>query len=203
MRAPVNRLEERETTEVESLVAEAQAGSSAAFETLYRVHRAGIYTLLRHLVRDPELAADLTQQTFVRAWESLSRLRHPGAFRGWLHRIALNLVRDEAKAGHTRLEVTEAALGSAPGSAREGRGGGANPQAEVLSSELRKVVQAALAALPAEQRAVVVMHHLEGMSVDEIARVVGVRPGTVMSRLARAREAMRERLRPYLEEGDE
>jgi len=186
---------------LEDLVPQARAGDMGAFEALYQRHQAGIYMFLRSQVHDAELAADLTQQTFVRAWESLARLREPGAFQSWLHRIALNLVRDEAKSGRARLEVVASDLGD------EGTGAAASeaaahdpgPEELALSSELRDRVWQALGSVPAEQRAALVMHHMTGMSVAEIARAMKVRPGTVMSRLARGREALRKLLGSYVE----
>ncbi len=160
---------------VQDLVAEARTGSLEAFEALYRTHQAGIYAFIRSQVREAELASDLTQQTFVRAWEGLPRFRASGAFRGWLHRIAANLVRDEAKSGRARLEVSVSAL----------TGDEDDPPIEFVSAkttemiavenELRSQVRIALNRLSADQRAVVVMHHLEGMSVTEIARALDVR----------------------------
>ncbi len=191
---------------VEELVLRAQSGDVEAFEALYRQTQAGIYTFIRSQVRQLELAADLTQDTFVRAWESLARLRKPGAFRGWLHRIAANLVRDEVKSGRARLEVSEASLaagGEDPPRLEESAGGGEQPEQQLLSGEMSREVWAALEELSAEQRAAVVMHHMEGMSVAEIAEAMGVRPGTIMSRLARAREALRTRLSQYVEGSDE
>jgi len=144
-------------------------------------------------VHEPEVAADLTQQTFVRALESLPRLREVGAFRGWLHRIAANLVRDEVKSGRARLEVRESDLPEMEFAAPE------RPEQMALQVELKEEVWRALRTLPAEQRTAVVLHHLEGLSVAEIAVAVGVRPGTVMSRLARARDALRLKLARYVE----
>ncbi len=182
------------------LVARARSGSLEAFGDLYQAHQAGIYTFIRGQVRDPELAADLTQQTFVRAWESLSRLREVAAFRGWLHRIAMNLIRDEAKSGRARLEVVESALEEYD---LTEVAGDADPSADaVINRDLAAHVRQALVGLPEEQRQVVIMHHLEGLGVAEIARAQGVRPGTVMSRLSRAREALRKRLGRYVEAGD-
>jgi RNA polymerase sigma-70 factor (ECF subfamily) len=195
----------RDRENVGDLVNLARAGDTAAFEALYREHQAGIYTFIRSQVREPELAADLTQETFVRAWESLRGLRKVGAFRGWLHRIAGNLVRDEVKSGRARLEVAASEL-----LGDEDRGlrldppdRGEKPEEAALSAELRQQLWSALQELPAEQRGAVVMHHLEGMGMDEIAHATGVRPGTVMSRLARAREALRRRLSEYVEASDE
>jgi len=184
---------------LEELAAEAQGGSLEAFEVLYRRLQPGIYAFIRSQVREAELAADLAQQTFVRAWESLPRLRRAGAFVGWVHRIAANLVKDELKSGRSRVEVAASALGERDAVPTPAAAADAQPDRAAISAELRQAVRAAVAALAPDHQAVVVMHHLEGMSVVEIARALRVRPGTVMSRLARAREAMRQRLRPYVE----
>ncbi len=193
----------KEEAQVQELVARAQTGSLEAFEALYRAHQSGIYTFIRSQVREPELAADLTQQTFVRAWEGLARLREAGAFRGWLHQIAANLVRDEVKSGRARLEVTVSSLTAEEDDPEIEFPSAEEAETTALRNELRGHVRQALAQLPAEQRAVVVMHHLEDLPVAEIARALGVRPGTVMSRLARAREALRKRLARYVEVEDE
>ena len=186
---------------LEDLVPQARAGDMGAFEALYQRYQAGIYTFLRGQVREAELAADLTQQTFVRAWESLPGLRDPGAFQSWLHRIALNLVRDEAKSGRARLEVVATDLADERSGAppREAVARNPGPEELALSSELRDRVWQALGSVPAEQRAALVMHHMTGMSVAEIAKAMRVRPGTVMSRLARGREALRKLLGSYVE----
>ncbi len=191
--------------EVRELVARARSGEVEAFEVLYNMHQAGIFTFIRSQVRQTELAADLTQDTFVRAWESLPKLRDENAFRGWLHRIASNLIRDEVKSGRARLEVVESAWSDEDGSVRPEqptleRDG---PEQIALAREASREVWAALGALPGEQRAAVVMHHLEGMSVEEIAAAMKVRPGTIMSRLSRAREALRQSLRGRVEDKDE
>ena len=190
-----------DTRKLEDMVAQARAGDMGAFEALYQRHQAGIYTFVRSQVREAEMAADLTQQTFVRAWDSLARLREPGAFQSWLHRIALNLVRDEAKSGRARLEVIASDLGDESTGVAAGEVAARDPTPEemALSSELRDKVWQALGSVPAEQRAALVMHHMTGMSVAEIARAMEVRPGTVMSRLARGREALRKLLGSYVE----
>lgn len=192
---------------VEDLVTRARSGDLEAFEMLYRSHQAGIHTFVRSQIRNAEAAADLTQETFVRAWESLPRLRKPGAFRGWLHQIAGNLVRDEVKSGRARLEVVASVLaGSEDGSGRElpeQASPDGTPESRLLEQERSEEIQAALQELSAEQRAAVVMHHMEGMGVNEIAAALGVRPGTIMSRLSRAREALRSRLSRYVEGSDE
>ncbi len=192
-----------EKPQVDDLVLRAQSGDVDAFESLYRTHQAGLYTFILSQVRNHELAADLTQDTFVRAWESLARLRQAGAFKGWLHRIAANLVRDQVKSGRARLEITQSALAGEDGEAPELQArDDSDLLSEGISPEMCSAVWQAIGELSAEQRAVVVMHHMEEMSVNEIARVAGVRPGTIMSRLARAREILRKRLAPIVEADD-
>jgi len=173
-----------------ALVERARSGDAEAFGALYEQRRAQIYTFLRYLVRDREEAADLTQQVFVRAWDGLPRLRKPEVFGAWLHRIARNLARDRAKSARVRMEEPLPDEDETVGAGDAGSG--------LLEKEMRRQVRDAVAALPEIHRGAVVMHHVEGLSVNEIAQALGVSPGTVMSRLARAREALRERLGPYL-----
>jgi len=190
--------------EVQDLVVRARAGEADAFEALYRAYQGGIYTFIWSQVREPELAADLTQDTFVRAWESLPRLRQAGAFRGWLYRIARNLVRDEVRSGHARLETVASALaGDGDPGLHEPAAESDGPEDVLVTKEMKGEVWRALESLTPEQREAVVMHHMQGMGTSEIAKVMGVRPGTVMSRLARARDALRKQLSGYVERSDE
>jgi RNA polymerase sigma-70 factor (ECF subfamily) len=188
----------RDGDDLAELVARARTGDVGAFEALYHSFQAGIHSFIRSQVREAELAADLTQQTFVRAWESLPRLRQEAAFVGWLHRIASNLVRDEVKSGHARLEIAASNALDEPMPDPEATA----PEEAAVAQGLKTAVWAALGQLPPDQRAAVVMHHMEGMSVAEIAQAMKCRPGTVMSRLSRAREALRRRLSSYVEDSN-
>jgi RNA polymerase sigma-70 factor (ECF subfamily) len=175
-----------------SLVREAQGGSLRAFEQLFRGHEQRIYSLALHMVGDAAAAEDLTQDTFVRAWEHLRRLRHERAFGGWLRRIALNLIWDHLRGRQTGEELSDDDSEAWPDPAA--------PLDQTLAEEaLARKVQAAVLALPAHQRVVVAMFYWEDMPVNDIARVLGIARGTVISRLARGREALRRRLGPTLE----
>ena len=175
-----------------SLVRQAQSGSLPAFEQLFRAHEQRIYSLALHMVGDVAVAEDLTQDTFVRAWENLGRLRHEQAFGGWLRRIALNLVWDFIR----RRQVTE----ELPDDDAEAWPDQTAPADEVIAGAgLARKVQAAVMALPEHQRLVVAMFYWEDMPVNDIARVLGIARGTVISRLARGRDTLRRRLGPTLE----
>ena len=175
-----------------ALVREAQGGSLQAFEQLFRAHEQRIYSLALRMIGDVAGAEDLTQDTFVRAWENLGSLRHVQAFAGWLRRIALNLLWDHIRRRPATEELHDDAADEWPDP-------GAPAEQVLADSSLAKKVQAAVMGLPEHQRVVVAMFYWEDMPVNEIARALGIARGTVISRLARGREALRRRLRPALE----
>ena len=179
------------------LVRRAQRGQVDAFEAIFRRYQARIYTFLRHKVGRREEAEDLTQTTFVRAWDTIQGLRSPGALGAWLHRIAANAARDYLKSARRRSELP--LFDDAVSAGVAANEAGADPARDALDAETREAVRRAIAALPELHRSVVVMHHLEGMGVADIAQALGVRAGTVMSRLSRAREALRDALGEYLD----
>ena len=183
-------------SEATAVVARARAGEAQAFERLYRDHHVRVYNLVYHVLGDRADAEDVTQRAFVKAWEELPRLRDAGAFPSWLNRIAVNLARDVIRspaARATSRDDPEPVLERA-----EGVSGA--PANGVLAQERDAEVQRAIGSLPEHQREVVVMHHLEGMPVQEVAEQLGLALGTVLSRLARGRETLRRKLAPYVEQ---
>lgn len=184
-----------------ALVARARDGDVEAFGEIFRATQQRIYNFIRHMVMNPEDAADLTQRTYVNAWRGLKTLRADEAFLVWLHRVALNAVRDAQK----RVARPVVSL-DAMADEDDGPPGGEvpdwsrRPDEIVLSEDTQAVVRRAVRSLPEIHRSVVTMHHLEEMSVDNIAAVLGISRGTVLSRLARAREALQRKLGWFLNE---
>lgn len=180
---------------VPDLVAAAREGDREAQRRLFDAYHPELYRYVYRLTRNTDLADDLTQETFYRALRDMRRLRHNAAFRTWLYRTATNLVRDRAaRTEHAwRVNDNQAALAAVP-----------DPEADVTRSleqaDLAAAVERAVANLSPEHRQVVVLHHLQGLPVEDIAQVVGVRPGTVKSRLARARAILRRNLTPFVED---
>jgi len=184
-------------------VARAREGDVEAFGELFRQTQVRIYNFVLSMVANPADAADLTQQVYVAAWKGLAGLRSDEAFWVWLHRIALNVVRDSRKKTTPEWvplesEIGENEGGQAPVSLADE---GYTPDAAVAAQDTQAWVRKAIATLPEAHRVVVTMHHLEGMEVNEIAEVLGVPPGTVLSRLARARETLRSRLNHLVQAG--
>lgn len=166
---------------VRDTVALARTGDPDAFEALYRTHVGRVHALALRLTGDGAAAADLTQDTFVRAWESLNSFRGESAFGSWLFRLAVNqFLGDKRKAVRRERRVFAV---SEPGELE--RPGDAGVPGAALDLEQ------AIAALPERARMVFVMHDVEGYQHGEIAAMTGVAEGTSKAQLFRARRLLR------------
>lgn len=184
-----------------TLIERAQRGDQQAFALLYRRHQRPIHSLIRHLTGDDEIAADLTQDTFVKAWDAMPRLRATNAFGGWLRIIATNLVRDRGRRRRPESTITDSTFEGGP--ELDVADEGPLLEEQLGLQQLQHHIRDAVTRLPEPQRVVVIMHHLEDIPVAEIAVALGIPLGTVLSRLARGRMALKRRLTPYVEQGRE
>ncbi len=182
-----------------ALVAAARDGDVGAFERLFETHHVKIYSLMVHMVSDQTEAEDLTQSTFVRAWERLERLRSVEAFTVWLHQLARNIARDHLRSRQSREQRTTENLEESGVTEQADVVTERQPEAAATRQETSAAIHAAVERLPEHQRDAIVMHHFEGIAVAEVAEIMGVRPGTVLSRLARGRDALRRKLTPLME----
>ena len=182
-------------------VRRAQEGDVRAFEQLFQQYQRGIYNTIFQMTRNEADAADLTQEVFVRAYRALPRLQTPEAFTAWLYRIAVNLSRNWLRdKGRVRVESLELPGDDGEdGGTREIADPSPDPEAQTQTKDMQERVQRAIAGLSPDHRAVVTMHHLQGMSVEEIAGVLDCSIGTVKSRLSRARDNLRRKLAGYVE----
>ena len=166
-----------------ALVRDAQRGSSEALEELFRRHWRRAHRAAYLVVADPSAAEDIAQESFLAAIRALDRFDRGRPFGPWLHRITVNRAIDHARARALRRE-------SALSPAAEP----AAPDPDVISDQ----ILAALAGLPPEHRAVVVLRYVLEYTPGEIAEMLGLPRGTVNSRLRRGLD----RLRPAVEEGE-
>src|ERR1700754_3946132 len=179
---PTSRVEEG------SRVAEVETWTPPSWEEIVREHSGRVYRLAYRLTGNAHDAEDLTQEVFVRVFRSLSSYT-PGTFEGWLHRITTNLFLDAARRKQRiRFE------GLADEMAHRLAGSEPTPAQAFDDSHLDDDVQAALKALPPEYRAAVVLCDIEGFSYEEIAATLGVKLGTVRSRIHRGRAQLRSAL---------
>jgi RNA polymerase sigma-70 factor (ECF subfamily) len=160
----------------------AASGDATAFERLYRAHVNRVHSLVRRML-DADEADDLTQDVFVRAWEKLSTFRGESAFGTWLHRLAVNVVLARRKT----LGVERGRFHAGEDSLEDVSGRRETPEVAMDFEE-------ALSNLPDGARQVFVLHDVEGYRHEEIARMLGVVPGTSKSQLHHARMALRRYL---------
>jgi RNA polymerase sigma-70 factor (ECF subfamily) len=159
------------------------AGDHDAFSELARVSIGRLYAVARLILRDPHRAEDATQEALVAAWRDLSALRDPDRFDGWLHRLLLRACYREASRGRRRWTVeTEV---------RESDGMAPDATADFAD---RDQLERGFRRLAPDQRAVIVLHHYLGLTLDETADALGVPPGTARSRINRAMGALRAAL---------
>ena len=147
-----------------------------------------MYRLAYRLTGNPHDAEDLTQEVFVRVFRSLASYT-PGTFEGWLHRITTNLFLDQAR---RKSKIRFDALAEDAETRIPSRG--VTPDVAVMDGLFDDDVEAALAALPPDFRAAVVLCDIEGLSYEEIADVLGLKLGTVRSRIHRGRSMLRKAL---------
>jgi RNA polymerase sigma-70 factor (ECF subfamily) len=168
------------------------------FDELVREHQQRIFRVVMALVRDSELASNITQDCFVRAYEKRTTFRGDSSVSTWLIRIALNLVRDHARNRRQSFwkrlfqPHEESSAESAAETIRDTR---PTPDQQFLAKEELNAVWSAVAELAPQQREVFVLRFSEEMSLDEIASVLDIKLGTVKAHLSRAVAAVRMRVR--------
>ena len=178
------------------LVARSQDGDLAAFNRIVERYQGLVYNVAARITGNRTSAEDVAQETFTSAYRSIRRFRG-GSLRAWLTRIASNLSIDAIRSSRRRPEesLDEHLLNPAfqPVSAVE------SPEQRALSNELAGEIQRAIMAVPEEQRALLVLIDVEGLSYEEAAEAVGASVGTVKSRLSRGRARVRAHLRQHRE----
>jgi RNA polymerase sigma factor (sigma-70 family) len=157
-----------------------------SWEQIVREHSARVYRLAYRLTGNRHDAEDLTQETFVRVFRSLHTYQ-PGTFEGWMHRITTNLFLDQAR---RRQRIRMDAMGEEADRYPSGDELAA-PERAFEHGNLDRDIQHALDELPPEYRAAVVLCDIEGLSYEEIAVTLGIKLGTVRSRIHRARARLR------------
>jgi len=175
------------------LVESAIAGREACFEELVRRYQRPIAAYVYRMVGNYDAALDLTQEVFIKVYNSLARYRSEFKFSTWIYKIAHNAAIDHLR----RHAVREQALTNGFDSERrevslESRR--MTPEQESERNERRSEIESVVQLLPAAYRELILLRHSQDLSYDEIAEVTGLPLGTVKNRLFRAREAMRDHL---------
>jgi RNA polymerase sigma-70 factor, ECF subfamily len=158
---------------------------------LVRRYQRRVYAVAVRIVRRQDVAEDVAQEAFLRAFRALDRFETGRPFGPWIARIAANLAINERRSPRSREDELDEGHAEVP-SVQPG------PLQNLLEREAGDVLEEALGRIPPEQRAVFVLRIFEELSYQEIAQALDISPGTVMSRLSRAREKLRTIVGPYL-----
>lgn len=169
-----------------ALATRARAGDARAFEELVRPHWEVMFRVAVVVTRDAAAAEDAAQEALVKAWRALDRFRVGDPLRPWLLRIVANEARNRRRADGRRLRLAMRAAALEPDAV------GASPEAQVIGTAEREELLDRLSALPDDAREILACRFLLGLSEAETAAAVGVAPGTVKSRTARALARLRE-----------
>lgn len=168
------------------LVEKARAGDVDAYEVLVRRHRGRIYRVALRMLGDPQDAEDVAQDVLIQVWTALAGFAGASAFTTWLYRVVVNRCMNQVRRRRWTRPVEDRDPPAAAGA-----------EDTVLAQFRARATMEAIAALPADQRAVIVLHQLEGLSYREVAAVVDVSEDAVRGRLHRARVSLVEALRSW------
>jgi RNA polymerase sigma-70 factor, ECF subfamily len=187
------------------LVERVKRGDARAFEMLVVKYQRRIHRLIGRMVRDVDLVADISQETFIRAYRALPQFRGESAFYTWLYRIAVNTAKKQLLELKRDPLVLESARmggdedGEEPSRVENELTDGSTPESMLASKEIAQAVNDAIEALSEDLRQAITLREIEGLSYEEIAVVMNCPIGTVRSRIFRARDAIAQRLRPLLD----
>ncbi len=181
---------------VARLVARTKKGDRAAYRELVERYQKRVYGILYGMLHSREDAMELSQDVFIKVYQRIGEFEEKSSFYTWVYRIAVNLAIDfrrrEWKKTHTEYDDTVSDEGVDDGVFQRDR---RNPEQLHQDRELGGAIEAALADLPEEQRAVMVLREVEGLSYEQMAETLGVPIGTIMSRLFYARKKLQTALK--------
>lgn len=183
------------------LVERAQSGDKGAFDQLVAKYQRKLSRLLARFIRDPSEVEDVAQEAFIKAYRALPSFRGDSAFYTWLYRIGINTAKNYLVAQGRRAPTSTEYDSEEAESFDDGEQlrDINTPESLLLSKQIGETVNAAMEGLPEELRTAIMLRELEGMSYEEISRIMNCPIGTVRSRIFRAREAVAGKLKPLLD----
>jgi RNA polymerase sigma-70 factor (ECF subfamily) len=174
----------------QELIRRSQEGDGEAFGQLIERYQGKVFQLAYGLTRDRSEADDLAQEVFIKAYYALPKFQSKSEFGTWLYRVAVNHIKDHLrKIKHRRHEVSLNELGETVPAEQT-----ASYENQQVAEKRRELVQSALRWLPEKYQVILALRDMHGLSYEEISRILGLSPGTVDSRLHRARKKLRDKL---------
>ena len=175
------------------IITACQRGDPHAYEQLIRCYQTQVYSLAMRMLSNPEDAADVTQETFIRVFRTIDKFRGDASFSTWIYRVTSNLCLD-----WLRRRKRQALSSDTPVSwehetvPREMADNSPNPEDLVTTAELRQEIQSALSQLESYHRLAVILRDVQGLSYEEVAGILNLPLGTVKSRINRGRRQLRK-----------
>jgi len=196
--APAAAVESRASAESE-FIERLKRGEAAAYEELVAERSGEIYGLLFRLTENTEEARDLTQETFLRAFQSIGRFRGEADLKTWIYRIAINQARNRWRWWRRRRRDSTVSLDATQGQSKQTlmatlAESSENPEQQTLAHERELALRSALQRVGRVYRETLILRDIEGFTYEEIATTLGINVGTVKSRLARGRQELRRKL---------
>lgn len=185
MSKPTQQMDEQEL----HLITQAQHGDRQAFAELVYNHREGVINVAYRMCGDPELAEDIAQDAFIRAWQNLPKYQPKAPFKSWVYRIATNATLDALRSTKQTVDIDKLPLATSA----------IGPEKTIEEKERAEMVKQAVQELPPASRKVLVLREYEQLSYQQIAQVLDIPVGTVMSRLNYARKAIKQSLKQLME----
>lgn len=183
----------------QELVKQVLKGDNEAFDVLVIKYQDPIRRMVTQMIRDPISAMDITQESFINAYRALESFQGDSSFYTWLYRIAINTTKNFLKKRGRRPPDVDVEMDDAIRSGNLGLSDLETPERLLATDELQQAVMKAVNTLPEELRASIVLREIGGLSYDEIAAILECPVGTVRSRIFRARHAVDEQIKPYLD----
>ena len=171
------------------LVRRASQGDEAAFELLMRAHESRMYAVSLRMCGNREDAQDCLQEAMLRIYRAMSNFKGQSSFATWTYRITMNTCLDELRRRKLRTATSLDVLLDTGWSPTDD---GETPEQHSVASEQRRMLERAIADLPEDMRAAIVLRDVQGFSYDEIAKMLEANVGTIKSRISRGREKLRE-----------
>lgn len=197
--APATQADSRPNAEAQ-FIERLRRGDTAAFDTLVNERSGEIYGLLYRLTENREEARDLTQETFLRAFQSIASFRGESDLRTWIYRIAINQARNRWRWWKRRRRDSTVSLDADDETGRQSliatlkSDTSRDPEKDTLAHERERALRKALGDLRRVYRETVILRDIEGFAYEEIAVALEISVGTVKSRLARGRQELRRKL---------
>lgn len=183
------------------LLQKARQGDVEAFEKLIEAYQKKVFNIALRMLGNYDDAGDITQEVFIKAFRAIKDFREQAMFSTWIYKIATNSCLDELRKRKNKVLVSiDEDLKLDEGDLKKQiEDDKPTPDIEVERNEVKKIVNDAINELSEEHRIVIVLRDIQGFSYEEIAEITKSPPGTVKSRINRARRALKEKLKPHME----